>query len=74
MVEPLEWYVNLASILLLLLLLLIVIKDGVGVYNITIVTDWYVDDDADFELWHSYANPFPKGQLLHVHSKQLRKY
>ena len=33
---------NLASLLLLLLLLLIVIYDSVGMYNETIVMDWYV--------------------------------
>ena len=66
---------NLASLLLLLLLLLNVIYDGVGMYNETIVTDCYVDDDDDDDNVDScqpYAHPFPKGQLLHFHSKQLR--
>ena len=61
MVEPWEWYKNLASLLLLLLLLLSVIYDGVGMYNETIVTVWYVDDDDDVELCQPYAHHFPKG-------------
>ena len=38
---------NPATFLLLLRLLLIVIYDGFGMYNETIVTDWYVDNDDD---------------------------
>ena len=68
MVERWERYTHVASLLLLLLLLLIAIYDGVGIYNETIVTDWYVDDDDDVELCQPYAHPFPKGKLLHFYS------
>ena len=45
MVEQWEQYKHIASLFLPLLLLLIVIYDGVGTYNESTITDWYVDDD-----------------------------
>ena len=44
MVVRWEWYKHIDS-LLPFLLLLIVIYNNVGMYNETIVMDWYVDDD-----------------------------
>ena len=52
MVERLERYKHIASLLLplLLLLLLIVIYDGVGMYNEMTIVDWYVDVDVDDDV------------------------